>query len=173
MSNRIVCFSHGKESGPWGTKIKVLAEVAQHADWAVESIDYRGLDDPQLRVARLADWCVRQTVPFVLVGSSMGGHVALAAAGQHKPLGVFVMAPALFVPGYEQWTPEPPEAPVTIVHGWRDDVVPWQGSLRFAEQCRASLTLLDSDHRLIDVLDEIAQRFRIFLKTMHHSLNEG
>jgi alpha/beta superfamily hydrolase len=103
----------------------------------------------------------------------LGGHVVLAAAGQHKPLGVFVMAPALFVPGYEQWTPEPPEAPVTIVHGWRDDVVPWQGSLRFAEQCRANLTLLDSDHRLIDVLDEVAQRFGIFLNTMNDSLNEG
>ncbi len=28
MSPGIVCFSHGKESGPWGTKIKALAGVA-------------------------------------------------------------------------------------------------------------------------------------------------
>lgn len=166
MSKGTVCFSHGKESGPWGTKIKALSGVASSAGWMVESIDYRGLEDPQMRVEKLADWCRSQSAPYVLAGSSMGGHVALAAALQHKPLGVFVMAPALYVPGYEELTPTPPAMPVTIIHGWRDDVVPWRGSLRFAEQCRASLTLLDSDHRLIDVLDEIAERFRIFLDTM-------
>ena len=26
---RLVCFNHGKESGPWGTKIQRLADVAK------------------------------------------------------------------------------------------------------------------------------------------------
>ena len=36
----LVIFSHGKETGPWGTKIKHLASVAQVAGWQVLSIDY-------------------------------------------------------------------------------------------------------------------------------------
>jgi hypothetical protein len=34
-----VYFSHGKESGPWGSKIKRLAGIAQQKGYAVDSID--------------------------------------------------------------------------------------------------------------------------------------
>ena len=51
-----VCFSHGQESGPWGSKIKRLAKVAERCGFAVESIDYRGIGDPDERVAKLLDW---------------------------------------------------------------------------------------------------------------------
>jgi len=158
-----VCFSHGKESGPWGTKISALAKVAEAAGWSVESIDYRGIKDPHERVVRLLEWCEQHEGPLALAGSSMGGHVALAAASRLTPLGVFVMAPALFVPGYEQWTPEQPACPVTIVHGWHDEVIPWENSLRFAQSGSATLTLVDSDHGLASVLPELEYGFRLFL----------
>ena len=93
---RIICFSHGKESGPWGTKINALAEVARACNWQVESLDYRGMDDPHARVRKLTEWCASQSEPYALAGSSMGGHVAMAAAGDGSPMGVFVMAPAFF-----------------------------------------------------------------------------
>ena len=51
MTTDAVCFSHGQESGPWGTKIQTLAETARAADWAVESLDYQGMADPLERVA--------------------------------------------------------------------------------------------------------------------------
>ena len=51
-----VCFSHGKESGPWGSKIKCLAKVAERCGFAVESIDYQGIGDPDERVEKLLDW---------------------------------------------------------------------------------------------------------------------
>jgi len=50
-----VYFSHGKESGPWGTKIKRLAEIARNKGCAVESVDYTDLVDPDLRVERLLE----------------------------------------------------------------------------------------------------------------------
>jgi hypothetical protein len=34
------------------------------------------------------------------------------------------------------------------VHGWNDDVVPVENSIRFAKECNASLHILDADHRL-------------------------
>ena len=33
-----VVFSHGKESGPWGFKIKRLAEIAQQADCSLHLV---------------------------------------------------------------------------------------------------------------------------------------
>lgn len=164
-AERSVCFSHGKESGPWGTKIKALAEVAERAGWQVESLDYQGMDDPDARVAKLEAWCERQHDPYVLVGSSMGGHVATAAAiGKgKKALGVFLMAPAFYMTGYEQLTPPPPDCPVTIVHGWRDEIVPWQNSACFAEPAKAKLVMLDDEHRLVDSLTAVCDEFRLFL----------
>ena len=35
-----IYFAHGKESGPWGSKIKRLAGIAKDLGCAVESIDY-------------------------------------------------------------------------------------------------------------------------------------
>ncbi|NND55050.1 MAG: alpha/beta hydrolase [Gammaproteobacteria bacterium] len=162
---RTVCFSHGKESGPWGTKIEALADVAKSCDWQVESLDYQGMDDPDQRVAKLNAWCEFQTEPYVLVGSSMGGHVAASAANQQgrKALGLFLMAPAFYMEGFEQLTPNAPGCPITIVHGWNDDVVPWRNSACFAEPANAKLVLLDDDHRLVNTLDAVCAEFGAFL----------
>ena len=171
---RSVCFSHGKESGPWGTKIKVLADVADRCDWHVESLDYQGVEDPHERVAMLRNWCAQQEEPFVLVGSSMGGHVAASAAGEYTPLGLFLMAPAFYVEGYEEYTPALPACPVAIMHGKNDEIIPWQNSVRYAGQSKSTDTrvmLLDSDHRLIDALPEIAEQFEIFLEEMDQRYN--
>jgi alpha/beta superfamily hydrolase len=170
MNQPCVCFSHGKESGPWGTKIQVLAEIARAKAWVVESLDYRGMDDPQERVDLLVDWCRKQAAPVVLAGSSMGGHVVAAAANSVAPAGIFIMAPAFYVPGYESQTPEPPACPLTIVHGWRDEIIPWQNSVRYGEVCHARLVLLDSDHRLTDVLDEVGHHFSLFLDSISESI---
>jgi len=75
-----VVFSHGKESGPWGRKITAMAALARELGLAVESIDYRGIDDPGARVEKLVAACGRLSKPLVLVGSSLGGHVSAAAA---------------------------------------------------------------------------------------------
>ena len=81
-SARHVVFSHGKESGPWGSKIRALAAVATAAGWAVDSIDYQGMADPAARVAKLVAVGRSAAGPLVLVGSSLGGHVCTAAALQ-------------------------------------------------------------------------------------------
>ena len=160
----IVCFSHGQDSGPWGTKIQRLADTAIAAGWSVESIDYRGMADPLERVEKCVAWCGRQQDPFVLYGSSMGGYVSVAAASRVHPIGMFLLAPALFMPGYEEYMPDPlPSCPTTIVHGWNDDVVPYAGSVEYGEKTGASLVLIDSDHRLTSDLEHIKRLFGEFL----------
>lgn len=161
-----VVFSHGQESGPWGSKICAMADMVRQLGCKVESIDYQGIADPGERVAKLLAACAVLDDALVLVGSSMGGHVATAAAGPLKAAGLFVLAPAFFMPGYEALTPTPPDLPICIVHGWNDDVVPVDNSIRFAAACRAELHVLDSDHRLTANIDEINYYLKRFIESL-------
>ena len=161
--NRYVVFSHGKESGPWGNKISALAEVARDEGYGVESVDYRGIDDPRERVTRLLAFCRNLQGRLVLVGSSMGGHVCTSGSRLLRAEGLFLLAPAFYMPGYEQLTPPPPACPITIVHGWRDDVVPVGNSIRYARRYGATLHVVDSDHRLQDRIGDLLVFFEHFL----------
>ncbi len=163
---RYVVFSHGKESGPWGLKISALAEIAQAEGWQAESVDYRGIDDPHERVTRLLAYTREFQGRMVLVGSSMGGHVCTSGSRLLRAAGLFLMAPAFYMPGYERLTPVPPPCPISIVHGWRDDVVPVDNSIRFAREYNASLHVLDTDHRMQDRITEIGSLFEYFLITL-------
>ena len=164
--SRYVVFSHGRDSGPWGAKITAMAEVARAEGYAVESVDYRGVDDPLERVTRLLSYCRELQGPLVLVGSSLGGHVCTAASDLLQAHGLFLLAPAFYMPGFEQHTPRPAHCPITIVHGWRDDVVPVDSSVRYAREHHASLHVLDSDHRLQDVIGQINYLFEYFLVSL-------
>jgi len=163
-----IYFSHGKESGPWGRKISCLADLAKDRGFAVESIDYRDLDDPDLRAERLI--AVLQSEPdlekVVLVGSSMGGYVSTVASLSVPVRGLFLLAPALYMPGYQHQEYPTPCRPITVIHGWRDDVIPFEHSVRFCVEHRADLHLIDGDHRLNDNLNVVGAHFRAFLENL-------
>jgi predicted esterase len=161
-----IVFSHGQESGPWGTKICAMSDMVKSLGCAVQSIDYQGIADPTARVEKLLAECAAIDDRLILVGSSMGGHVATAAATALGAAGLFVLAPAYFIPGYEELTPTPPAMPICIVHGWNDDVVPVENSIRFAAACNAELHILDSDHRLTANIEEINYYLRRFIETL-------
>ncbi|MBC7984603.1 MAG: alpha/beta hydrolase [Candidatus Obscuribacterales bacterium] len=163
----IIVFSHGQDGEPWGSKIMAMAEVARAANYQVQSVDYRGMADPQARVDKLLAFCKTLIVAPVLVGSSMGGHVAAAASRIVNARGLFLLAPAFYMPGYEQFTPIPATCPISIVHGWRDAVVPVDNSIRYAREHRATLHLVDDEHRLATSIDAIALYLRMFLANVY------
>ncbi len=164
MTMNTVCFSHGQESGPWGTKIRAMADMARGEGWTVDSLDYQGIADARVRADKLVEYCQQQSEPIVLAGSSMGGYVATAAASRVGARGLFLLAPALHMPGYEEYMPDPlPDCKTMIVHGWRDDIVPHEGSIRYGRDTGASVMLLDGDHRLTANIDVITWLFRRFL----------
>jgi len=163
VTSRHVVFSHGQEAGPWGRKISALAEVARAEGYDAHSVDYRGLEEPRARVAKLVDFCKELGGDLVLVGSSLGGYVAVASASLLHARGVFLMAPALYVQGLPELRAGVLDCPATVVHGWRDDVVPFEHSVRFAQTYKAALHLLESDHRLHNQLRVIQYLFEYFL----------
>lgn len=158
VPEKLVCFAHGKESGPWGTKITRLAEVARLHGFEAISPDYRHTHDPHERVRQLLALAPRAQT-LVLAGSSMGGYVAAMACAALRPAALFLMAPALYFPG---WDEEPSGCPnrTVVVHGWKDDIVPVDASLRFARERAAALHLLDSGHTLTDQLPALESVFR-------------
>jgi pimeloyl-ACP methyl ester carboxylesterase len=157
-----VYFSHGKESGPWGSKIKRLANIAKEHGYRVDSIDYSDILDPDLRVERLIK-ILEAEEDFVLVGSSMGGYVSLVAAEQVNANGMFLLAPALFMEGYktQQYSNN---TDIEIIHGWSDDVIPPENSIKFANQVDCSLHLISGDHRLNSSIEIVENLFSQFLK---------
>ena len=160
-----VIFSHGQESGPWGSKIRSMSELAKGMGCNVDSIDYQGIADPTERVQKLVHECADINDALILVGSSMGGHVATAAASTLGAAGLFVLAPAYFMEGYEELTPPPPAMPICIVHGWHDDIVPVENSIRYARECSATLHLVDGDHRLTNNISEINEYLEQFIRS--------
>lgn len=166
MNRGRVIFSHGKESGPWGTKIAALTTMARTQGFTVESIDYTDLADPDARVRRLIERCADGTGPLVLVGSSMGGYVATVASRAVKPAGLFLMAPAIYLPGYAE--PDPaPWGKTYVVHGLHDEVIPMENAVRFARRHRARLFLVDGDHALVEQLPFIEELFGFFLENVN------
>ena len=163
MASRYVVFSHGKESGPWGKKIIALSETAKAEGYKVESIDYRGIDTADGRVEKLVEGCRGLQGELVLVGSSLGGYVAITAASFLHARGVFLMAPALYMPGLPPLRERLIDCPVEIVHGWRDEVVPLEHSMRFAREHGTTLHVVEDDHQLHRSIRRIKHLFEFFL----------
>lgn len=161
-SDRLVVFAHGKESGPWGTKITHLAGIARDAGFDVISPDYSHSHDPKKRVEQLLRLAPRART-LVLAGSSMGGYVSAMACAGLKPAALFLMAPALYFPGWDE-EPEGIPSRCSVVHGWGDDIVPVDRAIRFAQRNRTALHVLDSGHTLNDRLPELARVFGQLLK---------
>lgn len=144
-----------------------MAAVSRDLDLRVESVDYRGMEDPAQRVDKLLAVGRGLPGPMVLVGSSMGGHVAAAAANRLDTAGLFLLAPAFYMAGFEKYTPQEVAVPTAIVHGWHDAVVPVDNVIRWAREHRAALHLLDSDHRLEDQIEQICVLLRRFLSVLN------
>ena len=115
--------------------------------------------------------------PLVLVGSSMGGWIMLLAA-RRLPERVRALVGVAAAPDFtedgvwprmseseretlatrgvihvpSEYSDDPYDCPVRLIHGWRDDDVPWRTSLRLAARlCSRDVTVEivgDGDHRL-------------------------
>jgi pimeloyl-ACP methyl ester carboxylesterase len=162
-TQRYVVFSHGKDSQPWSTKITALAETARSEGYEVESVDYRGAENLSECITRLADVCKSLQGELVLVGSSLGGYISLASAPTLHARGLFMTAPAIYMEGLPPLRSRVLDCPAAIVHGWQDEIVPVDHSVRFARENNASLYLVDGDHRLHSQLRLIKYLFEYFL----------
>ncbi len=161
-----VFFAHGLDGTPWGSKIKRMARVAEIHGFQVESPDYTGTRDPDERVRILLERCTVNDAPLVLAGSSMGSYLSIIASQALQPTGLFLLAPAVYLPGYAVANPVPHRCPISIVHGWQDEVVPVSNAIRFARAHGSRLHLVKDGHRLLENLFFIETVFAGFLREL-------
>jgi pimeloyl-ACP methyl ester carboxylesterase len=179
-------------------KFKTLPRVDFHAfDFNPTPTDFEYMTITGM-INRLRQYLVdRPQERLVLVGSSMGALVGLNYAHRFDGVSrLLLLAPALSYFGdaghadtkvfhfafnteillradfgrdgvlYAQ--PVPPPAPLTIIHGRHDDVVPIANSRRYAAQYPDQVQLVDVDsgHRLSDQMDLIWEHLRTALETV-------
>ncbi len=164
-------LSHGFQSSPNARKVSALARVAESLGWSHERPDYSAIDaasdvrDIPRRLGKLLESARRAPGPLVLAGSSMGAYISGLASLEVEPLGLFLMAPPIALPGY----PRPLDAravPTRVMHGWHDELIPAQEVVDWCRPRALPLLLLDDDHRLENHVDAIADEFARFLKAL-------
>ena len=160
---KVIIYNHGKDSIPWSEKTHVFAEVAKQHDIMFISPDYQASNDPELRVQQLLDIDLSAYQDIILVGSSMGAYVVTVASEIIKPRGLFLIAPAFYLPGYQRTEFKPTAEAIRVFHGWQDDVVPPENAWKFCQQHRVRLDLYNTDHRMLSVLPQLGDEFSRFL----------
>ena len=167
---KLAIFSHGKESGPDGTKIQILRKVAESQGFETESIDYTKCANANERIERLKTFIeMKNPKSLVLIGSSMGGYVSTVVANDYKLVGLFLLCPALYM-AHEEYAIHnylPLCEHIEIVHGWKDEIVPHENSIKFGRQTKAVLNLVDDNHRLEHSHAFLAKRLEEFLKNIN------
>ncbi|PLX93266.1 MAG: hypothetical protein C0620_07855 [Desulfuromonas sp.] len=133
-------FLHGLETGPHGSKYQALKAMFGE----VISPDCEGVFDPEQRLTIIRDTLRDQPGPFLVVGSSAGGLMALLLQQVEARVAALVLcAPALHTEHATHLSADR-LPPTVVIHGRRDDVVPIDSSRRFG----APLIEVDDDHRL-------------------------
>ncbi|QJB56704.1 alpha/beta fold hydrolase [Pseudodesulfovibrio sp. zrk46] len=164
MTQATLIWCHGSLSQPWGDKSKALSEIAANAGLTLDAPDFQSMENPDDRVEFLVESLQDAPGPVILTGSSMGGYVAAAAAKQLDVAGLFLLAPAFYLPGYAIHVFSNLPETISVVHGWQDDVVDVDGSIRFSKQHRADLHILPDGHRLSESIPTIGTLFSHFLE---------
>ena len=168
-------LSHGFESGPDATKVTALAQAAESLGWTHERPDYTDLDakrevselgDVAARLQRLLDIARARAAqgPLVLAGSSLGAYVSGLVSRQVPVAALFLMAPPVRM---GQAHPlDAARVPVSIVHGWDDELIPARDVIAWAQPRRARLLLVDDGHRLSNHVQASAAAFAELLERL-------
>lgn len=171
MSGHVI-ISHGLNSGPDATKATALAQACDLLGWSCERPDYRDLDaarpplgDVPSRIERLQALAAAINGPVVLAGSSMGAFISAQVSLRLPVRGLFLMAPPISLEGYEMRL-QTSAVPLSIVHGWHDELIPAGDVAQWARQHHARICLVNDDHRLGAHVDFCAQQFALFLGSL-------
>lgn len=170
-------LSHGFESGPDATKVTALADVAERCGWSHERPDYGDLDakreistvgDVSARLERLRALAAAAAArgPLVLGGSSLGAYISARIALELSDRGLpvkalFLMAPPLTMGPLPAL--DAPQVPISILHGWGDELIPAMAVAEWAQARRARLLLVDDHHRLSANVHTSAEAFASLL----------
>lgn len=141
-----IVFLHGLETGPHGNKYQAL----KSRFGTILAPDCSGVMDVEDRLEIIQASLANEPGPFLVVGSSMGGLMAMLwhMDGDNRIAGMVLCAPALH--RHPAGTFSAGNLPPTkVIHGRQDEVVPLSSSQFFGDK----LIAVDDDHRLSGSVD--------------------
>ena len=165
-------LSHGFESGPDATKVTALAEAADALGWSHERPEYTDLDAQReiselgnvpARLERLLQLAKSAAArgPVELAGSSLGAYISGLVSLQVPVAGLFLMAPPIRMGKANPLDAAP--VPTSIIHGWRDELIPADEVVMWAQARRDRLLLVDDSHRLAEHVESSKLAFAALL----------
>ena len=184
-----VVYSHGRFGSPWyGFKIEALRPVALRMGINMISIRYpEDMPVPEMEKKLIATVTDDVNVPgdLVFLSSSRGAYVSVRAAQsvidvyaqeadrldddkvlpRRHVLGQFLIAPAFYIKPeyYADQDLTSAKIRTTIVHGFDDNVINCENSIRFSRKCKTQLYLIEGGHRLNSQRNRLCLLFESFL----------
>ena len=169
-------LSHGFESGPDATKVTALAVAAERLGWTHERPDYTGFDarrelselgDVEARQAHLFALAAEaaQRGPLVLAGSSLGAYISARVSLEVPVVALFMMAPPTTMGRLQDL--DATSVPISVIHGWDDELIPAQQVVDWAHARRARLLLVNDTHRLSEHVEASAEAFAQLLQSIN------
>jgi predicted esterase len=160
-----IVFLHGLETGPYGKKYQALKQMFG-AD--ILAPDCEGIKDPTERLQIIQRSLEHERGPFLVVGSSAGGLMALRLQQVDPRVACMVLcAPAIHTSAAYGLSPEG-LPPTVIVHGIYDEVVPIDSSRCFG----VPMLEVEDGHRLDNSIPLILlEVFRMKLTHMYGAGN--
>lgn len=170
-----LCFFHGLESSPQGTKARLIRK--KYPDCLIPALP----PDLDQRIA-IAERTIKR--PILAVGSSLGGLTALMYAGRHPDMtaAMVLMAPAVGSTDRRLFSEKqdrilsavhvPAGIPTVVVAGKRDELIPLAAIQNMVERSPEPkdirLHVVDDDHNLHQslalMMDEIETLYRRFTR---------
>ncbi len=99
------------------------------------------------------------TTGWTIIGSSLGGTMAVLFAARHpaQVRKLVLLAPALVAPEIAEQITGPIPIPCTIIHGTRDEVIPFEETRKLAGRLFPNLDYraVEDDHRLHKTAEEL------------------
>lgn len=192
MQNPIitVIYSHGRKGSPWyGFKIEALRPVALKLGVNIISIRYPeeiSVMQMEEKLFNVIKDDVNVPGDLVFLSSSRGAYITTRISKmvsdlfnneserldddkklpKRHLLGQFLIAPAFYIKPeyYPDQNPTPLEGlKTTIIHGFDDDVIDCENSIKFTKKFKSYLYLVDGGHRLNSQRDKLCLFFENFL----------
>lgn len=140
-----IIYIHGLEGTSQGAKANLLRALFPE----IMIPDFPG--SLQARMAQLESVLETGSV-WTVVGSSLGGLMAAMWAANHpaRVRRLVLLAPALIWPDFAANPPGPLSIPTVIVHGLRDEIIPFEAMHQIATRVFSNLEIIatDDDHGL-------------------------
>lgn len=191
MQNSIitVVYSHGRHGSPWyGFKIEALRPIALKMGINMISIRYpeeMPIEEMEQKLLKTVQDDVNVPGDLIFLSSSRGAYLSTRVSRglvdfyaneqvrmdddkvlpKRHVLGQFLIAPAFYIKPdyYPDQNPTPGNIRTTIVHGFDDDVISCENSIKFSRLFKAQLYLIEGGHRLNSQRDRLCLLFESFL----------